>query len=158
MKQADLARAIGANNHTVWRYETQGMTPSAPRLRKIAEQLGVSERFLLTGSDAAEPDVELDEMIRTALLRIIADWDPVLHGEPPTDEERHWLGFELDFRTDRRGGLEITPRLLFDRLMERRRQARGRTVERPKLPPPPSRPGARRLSSADAARKKKGKR
>jgi transcriptional regulator with XRE-family HTH domain len=145
VSQADLARAIGATPHTVWRYETQGMTPSAGRIGAIAEALGVSERFLTTGADA-ETSVEHDESVRTALTELLGDWDPELHGPPPDEDEVRWLGKEIDFRQDRRAGLEITPRLLLDRLKERRRQQRGRAVERPKLAPPPPRPGTRKLS------------
>lgn len=156
MKQADLARRIGANNHTVWRYETQGMTPSAPRLRKIAEALGVSERFLMTGADvSAESTAEYDETVRTALSELLADWDPELHGAPPDSEEVRWLGTELDFRQDQRAGLEITPRLLLDRLKERRRQQRGKAIARPQLTPPPPRPGRRKLSETSKGGKRR---
>jgi transcriptional regulator with XRE-family HTH domain len=155
---ADLARAIGAVPHTIWRYEKKGMMPSAPALQKLAEVLKVTERYLSTGADASvEASVEYDEAVRTALLDLLASWDPILHGDPPDNEEQHWLGRELDFRSDWRGGLQITPRLLFDRLMERRRQHKGRGITRPKLEPPAPRAGRRKLDAADAERKKKRK-
>lgn len=157
ISQADLARAIGCPPHTVWRYERKRMSPSAARLRQIAEELGVTERFLSTGSDA-ESTVELDEHVRTALAELLDTWDPELHGPAPDAEEIDWLNTKLDFRQDRRAGLEITPQLLFGRLKERRRQQRGKTVPRPPIEPAPVRPGRRKLSAADSERKKAKKR
>jgi transcriptional regulator with XRE-family HTH domain len=76
---ADLARAIGAVPHTIWRYEKKGMMPSAPALQKLAEVLKVTERYLSTGADASvEASVEYDEAVRTALLDLLASWDPIL--------------------------------------------------------------------------------
>jgi hypothetical protein len=98
--------------------------------------------------------VDLDEDVRTALIELLAQWDEDRQGPKPSDEEVDWLRSKLDFRTDRRAGLEITASLLFDRLRERRKQQRGKAIARPALAPPPSRTGTRKLSAADNARKK----
>lgn len=42
MSQAELARAIGANQVTVYNWERGESTPTAVMLRKVAKALGVS--------------------------------------------------------------------------------------------------------------------
>lgn len=98
--------------------------------------------------------VELDTEVRTALAELLDTWDDERH-ERPTADEIEWMNTKLDFRQDKRVGYEITPRLLFDRLMEWRRQQRGKTVPRPRLAAPAARSGTRKLAAVDAERKKR---
>lgn len=138
---------------------------------RAMRNLDLSGRFFDDASLGENPDyrkfqgpnapvltsVDYDEDVRTALVELLAQWTEDLHGPRPNDEEVDWLRTKLDFRTDRRAGLEITAKLLFDRLLERRRQQRGKALERPKLVPPPSSGTTRKLAAADAERKKKKK-
>lgn len=153
MTQAALADAAGVRAHTMWRYEAGKMRPGSDVMLRIAQALDVTVPFLITGVDA-DTQIEADDSVRAALVELLADWDAELHGPPPNEEEVEWLNTKIDFRQDRRAGLEITPRLLFDRLRERRRQQRGKAVERPRLEPPAPRPGTRKLGETDRRRKR----
>lgn len=140
--------------------------------KRVAKKLDLSGRYFDDEALGEAPDyrkfqgaeapvltsVELDEDVRTALIELLAQWDEDRQGPQPSDEEVDWLRTKIDFRADRRAGLEITASLLFDRLRERRRQQRGKAIARPKLEPPPKRAGTRKLSEADAERKKRQKR
>lgn len=137
----------------------------------IMQTLDLSGRFFDDAAIGDAPDyrrfqgpsapvltsVEIDDDVRSALIELLAGWDEDRMGPAPNDEERDWLQSKIDFRSDRRAGLEIDAGLLFDKLRRRRAQQRGKAVERPKVAPPPSR-GTRKLGAADAERKARGRR
>lgn len=74
----------------------------------------------------------LDELLQT--WPEAARWRPEM-GEPPNELEQAWLQ-SYSFREDRRRGLAVDADLLRDRLLARRRQQRGRAVERPAIEAP----------------------
>lgn len=51
MQQVDLADAIGARPHAMWRYESGGVVPGAERLAQIASVLGTTSQYLLRGEE-----------------------------------------------------------------------------------------------------------
>lgn len=53
LTQADLARRIGVTAATMWRYETNRLTPSIAVLARLAEHLHVSMEWLATGNGQA---------------------------------------------------------------------------------------------------------
>ena len=52
--RTELARAVGVNVKTVWQWEHGYSFPAGPRAVALADALGVSVRWLLTGSDTGE--------------------------------------------------------------------------------------------------------
>lgn len=60
MSQTDLAESAGVKNHTMWRYEQGKTMPSAVPLEKIADALGVPQRFLLRGGPTP-PNLSFDD-------------------------------------------------------------------------------------------------
>lgn len=74
----------------------------------------------------------LDDLMRT--WPEAARWRPEI-GEPPSELEQAWLQ-SYSFREDRRRGLTVDADLLRSRLLDRRRQMRGRAIERPRIEAP----------------------
>jgi len=54
MSQGKLARAIGVEPQTVYRYEKQGMVPGSEAMTALARELGVTERWILHGDEHME--------------------------------------------------------------------------------------------------------
>lgn len=52
-KQADLAKYVGVRSNTVSDWKNKGANPSADLIYRIAEFLGVSCEYLLTGKEPA---------------------------------------------------------------------------------------------------------
>lgn len=50
-KQSDLAKAVGVRANTVSDWKTKGANPSAEHISRIADFLGVSCEYLLTGEN-----------------------------------------------------------------------------------------------------------
>jgi transcriptional regulator with XRE-family HTH domain len=51
MTGAEFARRVGASQPARWGWERNGVMPRSNMVRRIAMELGVSERFLRTGAD-----------------------------------------------------------------------------------------------------------
>lgn len=49
--QAELARALGVSTTTAWRWENEGTPPRGRHLGDLAEALGVTEHWILTGEE-----------------------------------------------------------------------------------------------------------
>lgn len=146
LNRNQFSKRLGTVYHNVIRWES-GAEPGLEYLEKIAEITGVTLEWLIKGD---EPSTVVDEGARAAIATLIATWDPRGFGPPPDDEEQAWLG-SLDLSADRRAGLEITPSLVRDRLVERRAQARQRrlseTHARADTPPDGARRAPRELPS-----------
>ena len=75
-RQLELAKAIGVSTQTVSSWKTRGSDPSAKLISSIADFLGVSTDYLLTGKESQTkkieviPDPDLKDMIDilTALM------------------------------------------------------------------------------------------
>jgi transcriptional regulator with XRE-family HTH domain len=59
--QAELGKLVGLSYAQIGRYETKGMQPSADALKKIADLLGVSPDYLLSGSAEDKAIANLDD-------------------------------------------------------------------------------------------------
>jgi len=59
IKQTDLAEAAGVKPHTMWRYEEGQTLPSSTKLDRIADALGVPQRWILRGG-VTPPGLALD--------------------------------------------------------------------------------------------------
>lgn len=96
-RQLELAKAIGVSTQTVSSWKTRGSDPSAKLISSIADFLGVSTDYLLTGKESQTkkieviPDPELKRMI-DILTEIMNDPDP---------RRRTWatIQFEDTFRS-----------------------------------------------------------
>lgn len=55
LTQTEVADAIGARHHVVWRYENEESRPRAERLHKIARLLRCDPNWLLTGREPDAP-------------------------------------------------------------------------------------------------------
>lgn len=53
LSQSEVARRLGVQPHTVYRYERQGLTPSVNLLAELADTLGVSLDWLVRGVGSA---------------------------------------------------------------------------------------------------------
>lgn len=69
--QADLGRMIGLSENSVVQYETGRAVPKSANFERLAEALGVSSRYLLTGDvpdelvkAQTEPEIKVLEIMR----------------------------------------------------------------------------------------------
>lgn len=70
--QSDLARMTNVTPTAVWNWETNGVVPRAETLLAVAQRLGVTKEYLLTGqSGGPEPttgtspeELSLEDLIR----------------------------------------------------------------------------------------------
>ncbi len=58
LKNADVARATGISNMTLSDWKNGKSTPKQDKLMRIAEFLGVSLEYLMTGSDSKYSDAD----------------------------------------------------------------------------------------------------
>lgn len=73
MSASDLARLLDVSPTAVWNWEKNGVTPRPDMLASIAQVLGVSEVFLLTGGSntvAADSNRTVAEVIEDAQREI----------------------------------------------------------------------------------------
>jgi transcriptional regulator with XRE-family HTH domain len=150
LNRNQFAKKLETNYHNVIRWE-KGQVPGIDYLTKIADITGVSLDWLVRGVEKPTT-LEEDEGARAAVTELLAQWDPRVYGSPPDADEQRWIA-QIDFRSDRRAGLEVTPSLIRDRLMERRAQAKGKAIERPKIKVP-ARPGTIRVEEAPRKRRR----
>lgn len=58
LSQRELARKVGVDKQSIWKWETQGSIPLADMMPILAHALGVESEFLLEGKNppaSAEP-------------------------------------------------------------------------------------------------------
>jgi transcriptional regulator with XRE-family HTH domain len=66
-KQADLAKHVGVRSNTVSDWKNKGINPSADLIPKIAEFLGVSCDYLLTGKE--HPGISASNIHNSAVVQ-----------------------------------------------------------------------------------------
>jgi transcriptional regulator with XRE-family HTH domain len=133
VSQREVSVAIDVAEMTISRYE-RGVREdgSLAILQKLAAYYGVDLDWLTT----EEESIVVDEEASVALAQLMEDWpasrrtDPSI-GEPPTEEEQKWILHDVRWSADRQAGLDIDARLIFDRIMTRRRQ--GKVAPRPRV-------------------------
>lgn len=96
MQQVDLADAIGARPHAMWRYESAGVVPGAERLDQIAAVLGTTSQYLLRG-DEGETDlreshvVPIEPKISERTQRLLDEYLATPRGQALRPEVRELL-------------------------------------------------------------------
>ena len=66
LRQADIARALGVSKTTVFNWINRDTLPQVDKALKLADALGASVRFLVTGQDPAELPYRVKELLRLA--------------------------------------------------------------------------------------------
>lgn len=85
MSQSQLGKMLKVSSTAVWNWEQNGVTPRPAMLAKIAKALGVSEIYLLTGSDAPGATKTAAQIIQAAAEQIAA-----LNGVPVNRVHIEW--------------------------------------------------------------------
>ena len=68
IKQVELARAVGCSKGTVFAWIKRDTLPQADYALKIADRLGVSVRYLVTGEDEGELSPREKELLRVCSM------------------------------------------------------------------------------------------
>ena len=68
IRQVDLARAVGCPKGTVFAWIKRDTLPQADYALKIADMLGVSVRYLVTGEDEGELSPREKELLRVCSI------------------------------------------------------------------------------------------
>lgn len=139
------ARVGGVSQSLIGQVINGGKDAGEPTIEKARLKLRIRDEFFTDErldnphwADFVEGERTESADVKSALQALLDQWSTVRAfrpeaGEAPDVEEQGWINTQLDFRNDRRAGLEVTPTLILDRLLERRRQQRGRVAERPML-------------------------
>lgn len=78
VKQIDLARAAGCPKGTVFAWIKRDTLPQADSALKIADRLGVSVRYLVTGEDDKELEPREKELLRVCSILRDDKFDAVM--------------------------------------------------------------------------------
>ncbi|EHQ04625.1 helix-turn-helix domain-containing protein [Leptonema illini] len=62
MSQGDLARAIGIHQNQIGRYERGDSQPTADKIKKLCDALGVSKDYLLDGAEEGAARANFDDV------------------------------------------------------------------------------------------------
>lgn len=84
LTQADLAKKLRVTSTAVWNWEQNGVLPRPAMLAALANVLGVSEAFLLTGQTLTAPRTAA-QIIQAAAQEIAA-----LNGVPTSRVKIDW--------------------------------------------------------------------
>lgn len=77
MSQSDLAKKVGLSYTLVGRYETKGVQPPAEILKKMADALGTTVDYIISGASDEKAKASLkDESCSTSLK----PWKPCLNA------------------------------------------------------------------------------
>ena len=85
MSQTQLANLVSVTSTAVWNWEKNGVHPRPPMLAAIAKALGVSQTYLLTGTDASGGGKTAAQIIQAAAAEIAA-----LNGVPVSKVHIEW--------------------------------------------------------------------
>jgi len=98
LTDADLARALGTTQQTIWNWRMRANIPKH-RLMAVADVLHVRPEWLLTGRGEPEPTVALDSQAADLALRwlqlaphhrkTVSDLIDALIGDPPGSPSVH---------------------------------------------------------------------
>lgn len=66
MRQADVARSLGVSKTTVFNWINRDTLPQVDKALKLADILGTSVHYLVTGQDPAELPYRIKELLRLA--------------------------------------------------------------------------------------------
>ena len=87
MSQSELAQKVGLSYAQIGRYETKGSQPPAEALKKIAEELGVTPDYLISGSIDEKALVALADTELLHQFRIV---------ETMNDDDKHVIKKLID--------------------------------------------------------------
>jgi transcriptional regulator with XRE-family HTH domain len=92
--QTDLAEKLGIKPAAVSAWGKEGLNPSAKRLPEIAEILGVTVNYLITGDDSPQASQSLENRV-TELERLVASQQDSIRDLTATNRDQQLMIREL---------------------------------------------------------------